>query len=595
MDTSKKFRTAKKWLAIVAALLILCTILMWGIASGWGDVIIERVSILGSNGSTMTAIQLVPRGVSVENPAPVVLTNHGANNSGYSELVFGIELARRGYVVFCCDQPSAGEAPINKTDSAVINAESWIDYALSQKYCDGRIVVTGLSRGGTTLASVLNEYGNKIDCAVNIVGAGGVMQLKLPINFNFCSILADADGIDATSYGYVDGHDTRLDKIREVLGKPDYEFGDMLGSFNEGNALQINSVRSIHPLCYLFDTVHSTMYDFVGNAVPTSTSITSDNLIYKTFLLVSWICCFLFVCLAAQLVRVFATSPCFASSMITKLPKAKPISGKKRTINAVVDLAIPIILLPFVFMLVSKMSWIQSIFRCTAANSVIAWLLVIAMFSFIVLMFRTRRMRKERTLKASDFGMGGDDEIQIWNKNRILNGFFIAVITTVIMFTWITAVISLTGINYSAHAFAYFTRITPERLLRGIPYVIIIIPIVLMININVATVRRFPDKSRVIPNTVKEIVLNIFLAITPLILYLLEYLAVGYFRGTGESLLTGSWQMALNNSLGFPFMMGASVGISTYLNRKTGNIWSGVFTASFILGLFTITAPLMAG
>ena len=58
MDTNK-FRTAKKWLAIVAALLILCTILMWGIASGWGDVKIERVSIAGNNGDTMTAVQFI--------------------------------------------------------------------------------------------------------------------------------------------------------------------------------------------------------------------------------------------------------------------------------------------------------------------------------------------------------------------------------------------------------------------------------------------------------------------------------------------------------------------------------------------------------
>lgn len=159
MEAEKKFKAAKKWLAIIAALLVLCTILMWGIATGWGNVKISRVSILGDNGSNMTAIQLVPKGVSSSNPAPVVLTNHGRNNSGYSELGFGIELARRGYVVFCCDQVAAGEAPIKPSDSSVVNAESWVNYINSQGYFDGRLVVTGLSAGGTTLAQVL------IDCA----------------------------------------------------------------------------------------------------------------------------------------------------------------------------------------------------------------------------------------------------------------------------------------------------------------------------------------------------------------------------------------------------------------------------------------------
>lgn len=69
---------------------------------------------------------------------------------------------------------------------------------------------------------------------------------------------------------------------------------------------------------------------------------------------------------------------------------------------------------------------------------------------------------------------------------------------------------------------------------------------------------------------------------------------MGLIRGTGIGLLPGGWQTAINYTLGFPFMMGSSVGISTFLNRKTGNIWAGVFTATLILGLFTITAPMMA-
>ena len=595
METEKKFKAAKKWLAIIAALLVLCTILMWGIATGWGNVKISRVSILGDNGSNMTAIQLVPKGVSSSNPAPVVLTNHGRNNSGYSELGFGIELARRGYVVFCCDQVAAGEAPIKPSDSNVVNAESWVNYINSQGYFDGRLVVTGLSAGGTTLAQVLIDCADQIDCAINIVGTGGVLQLQLPVSFDFCSILADADGIDAGRYGYVDGHDTRLDRIRETLGEPDYEFGQTLGSFEAGNAIQINSVRSIHPLCYLFNSVHTTFYSFLDQAIPTNSGIAPDNLIYKTFYLVSWVCCCLFICLGAQFALVLSSAPGLINIMHTERQPVNKLGPRKRTVNIMIDFLLPVLLLPIVFTWVGKMKWIETIWRCSAANPVIGWLFVICVIGFVLLAFRTAKTKKERPLNAADFGMGAPEEEKILNWKRIWCGFVIAVVSTIMMFTWVTAVISITGINYSAHAFAYFTRITPERFVRSIPYVVIIIPIVLLININVSTVRRFANTGNETVDILLEEIVNILISIVPLILYFIEYFVVAYYRGTGVSLLQGGWEMSLNNSLGFPFMMGSSVGISTYLSRKTGNIWSGIFTATLILGIFTITAPLMAG
>lgn len=595
MDTNK-FRTAKKWLAIVAALLILCTILMWGIASGWGDVKIERVSIAGNNGDTMTAVQFIPKGVNADNPAPVVITNHGANNSAYSEFVYGLEFARRGYVVFCCDQPKSGEAPINVNDTSRNVFDSWIEYARSQKYIDGRVVVTGLSKGGMDLNSFLMdpEFSGKIDCAVNIVGAGGLRESTVPFGTNFCAVWAAADGIDANSYfGYDEnGVDKRLHMVRELLGDDSYEFGTTLGSFEDGTAIQFNTVFAVHPFCYIFEGIHSTMYEFVEQAVPSGTTLASDDLVYPVFLLISWICCFLFICMGALFAYMLAAAPGFATSMVTVLPNVQPIGAKKRAVRIALDLIVPFVFYPIFATLISKATWLNTIFRCTSINPIIGWLFFVMLFGAANIYIRTRKIKAERTLTASDFGMG--TESKIFDRRRIANGAIIGVITTIVLFTWIAAVINVTGINYSANAFAYFTRITPERLIRAIPYLIVILPIVLVININVATVRRFPDTGHETRDTVRDIVYNIALATIPLMIIMFCYYGVGLIRGDGIGLLPGPWQTAINYTLGFPFMMGSSVGISTFLYRKTGNIWAGVFTATLILGLFTITAPMMA-
>ena len=76
------------------------------------------------------------------------------------------------------------------------------------------------------------------------------------------------------------------------------------------------------------------------------------------------------------------------------------------------------------------------------------------------------------------------------------------------MFTWVAVVIDITGINYSANAFAYFTRRTPQRFVRGLPYLVVILPIVLLININIATVRRFKDSGSEVKDTVRDIIYN---------------------------------------------------------------------------------------
>lgn len=533
MENEKKFSRAKKWLAIIAGLLVVCTVLMWGIATSWGSVKITRVSIAGNNGTTMTAVQFIPKGVNAENPAPVVLTNHGANNSAYSEFVYGLEFARRGYVVFCCDQPNSGEAPINTT---------------------------------------------------------------VPFGTNFCAVWAAADGIDANSFfGYDEnGVDKRLLMVRELLGDDSYEYGTLLGSFEDGTAMQFNAVFAVHPFCYIFEGVHSTMYDFVGKAVPTGTSLAPDNLVYKTFLLVSWICCFLFICMGAVFASMMASAPGFCTSMQTQLPAGQAVGTKKRAIRIATDLVVPFVFYPIFATLVSKATFLNVIFRCTSINPIIGWLLFVAIFGAASLYVRTKNIKKERKLNAADLGMGNANDAKIINWNRVKNGAVIGIITTIVLFAWVAVVIDITGINYSANAFAFFTRMTPQRFLRGLPYLVVILPIVLMININIATIRRFPDTGNETRDTIRDIVYNILLATVPLMTIMFCYYGVGLIRGTGIGLLPGGWQTAINYTLGFPFMMGSSVGISTFLNRKTGNIWAGVFTATLILGLFTITAPMMA-
>ena len=58
--------------------------------------------------------------------------------------------------------------------------------------------------------------------------------------------------------------------------------------------------------------------------------------------------------------------------------------------------------------------------------------------------------------------------------------------------------------------------------------------------------------------------------------------------GNGVQPFNSAYWGSLSFGFMFPLMMSASAGLSTFLYKKTGNIWTGVFTSSFTLIFITI-------
>ena len=592
MENEKKFSRAKKWLAIIAGLLVVCTVLMWGVATGWGSVKVDRIKIVGNGGEQYSALQLTPVGVNEANPAPAVIVNHGGSNTAFSELVFGIEYARRGYVAILCDQINAGETTIGGNSTAVQLIESWLDFARSQKYIT-QIAETGLSKGGLSVAQVINDgYVDKMDCVITIVSGMALDSIKeYPIGTNFLEVLADADGYDANGIYDMSVYDTRVDSVRVKTGLSDYEFGDMLGSFEDKTAFKAVSVRSVHGYCYVYPTIHAAVYDFLGQAIPTGTNIAPEDHIYPLWLLVNGICCVLFVLFGLTFAYVMVLSPGRRDVLMTARAIAPAVTKGQRAAQVAMDLVVPFLLFGLVTPLMAKMTFLRTkVFRCTAVNSTILWLLAVAMFGAIVFVIRNRQAIKSHTFDASAISGCGAD-VKMFDFRKIKAALFVAIVTTLVMFGIINIVISVTGLNYQINGFAFFSRMNAQRFLRALPYVLVIIPIVLMINISIATTRRLKETGNECVDMAKSIIFNILISIIPLCVLMFCYFGVGYMRGNGIALLPAAFQTSMNTVIAFPFMMSSSVGISTYLYRKTGNIWTGTFVAALILGFFTLSAP----
>ncbi len=205
-----------------------------------------------------------------------------------------------------------------------------------------------------------------------------------------------------------------------------------------------------------------------------------------------------------------------------------------------------------------------------------------------MIVIRKVKQSRSQALTAADFGTGVAEEKPFTGK-RILNGLAITLITVFVAFTWIDWVIKIFGINYQFYTLlGQFNRPTGERLLYVIPYLIICIFLVTVININIATSRRMKTTGNETLDMIRDIVVNILLSAGPLsLLMAIEFFGVRII-GNGVQPFDSTYWTALSYGFMFPLMMSASAGLSTFLYRKTGNICTGIFTSSFTLMFITV-------
>lgn len=110
-------KKALRFLGIVVAVLLVSTLCIWGFQTDWGKIKIERQNITAADGSTVSTLVYTPSTATADNPAPVVVINHGRSNQAHSNDTWSMELARRGYVVLSPDLFGGGESTVGTREA----------------------------------------------------------------------------------------------------------------------------------------------------------------------------------------------------------------------------------------------------------------------------------------------------------------------------------------------------------------------------------------------------------------------------------------------------------------------------------------------
>ena len=144
-------------LCIAIALVLLGSLGAYFVHTSGGNVKITDMTYVTEDGARMSALLYVPDSVSVENPAPAIVSCHGYNNTREVQDINAVELSRRGYVVIAIDEYDHGgssfpDPRINKGVAVDMGAYSALQYLGTLPYVDAkRIGLVGHSMGGSTV------------------------------------------------------------------------------------------------------------------------------------------------------------------------------------------------------------------------------------------------------------------------------------------------------------------------------------------------------------------------------------------------------------------------------------------------------------
>ena len=576
-----KTETAKIFLCLAAALMLISMVGASFIQSSGGRVRVEEVTWVDTDGIKKSALLFVPASASVENPAPAIVTSHGfLNNKEMQDLNY-VELSRRGYVVLAIDMASHGDSQIAPgVGNMIPSVWQGVQFIADIGYVDKtRIGVTGHSFGGFScnFAVVFDNM------------AGSDLISAVLVNSMDPTYDGDSDGVFDNVYGSRDvgviagEYDEFGFNIFDSNGvkqpKPDYIHSAEAQSFlyygtdrgdqpeRQANTVYTENIDGkdamrviythniIHPWSHFSARSTKATIEFFEQSLGAPNPIASTNQIWQWKIVFNVIGIVGFVMFAINCAIALLATPFFqpVSSLMEGRTMAVPeYKGKKwwfwgsLVISAVIG---SIIYLPI--MLATKSATYERTFLNQAAvRGVTTWAMVCGVVTIAILLL-SKVINKQAPV---DFDATG---IKI-EPVRLFKTVLLAIVDVMASYAWIFIADYFFHVDFRIWVLA-FKRFNPEFLLIAIPFMIMscVFYIASSVSINCYNYRKICGKE-----WINTLILALFTAAPALVITLMQYI---YFYSTGNLLFTVG-ESALFVVWLFPLV--AILPISALVSRK---------------------------
>ncbi len=613
---AKHRRNVRIGFCITLVILLLASFINWGIVTSWGDVRVDRIKVIGTDGAEYSALVYVPKNATNKTPAPAILCFHGNAGNARNHESWSVEFSRRGFVVLAVDQFGAGNSQghFDGGQSGALSEESltavgkmFTEYVLSMPIVDKEnIIFSGHSMGTTTAVAMGSTHLD--NCAV-ILGASPVIILDKEGEYAAAWDSYVGNYVDLT--GLVESNEAKKceEGLKMLQKRPGFEnatefkLETVYGSFEEGTGyVAILEPERIHEAAFVNQmTIGNLLYYgqlSVGDAVPNYIDSADQVWMYKDYAGLFGIFAFAaFLCAVALL--LIEEVPFFAD---VKRPIARNIGLRK--VGFAISVAMAIVF-PYIVLKTDAFGIIGGRFftnlreagfelgYSNMAFGVLVGLNLLGVLGFLLYFFTDGKKVK---LRLDDLGvtpegyenMGTGKEKALGIGKMVLKTVLLSAIVVAICFGYAKLQSEVLGTDF----YAWFFGVKDIHLSK-IPYywnyILVWILCFGVASMTLNVERRLPSTGNETLDTILQVVINVVLATFTIILVVVVKWEL---QSAGSPADTNAiWKMGVDTQRiwGMPVGMAVGVGGSTFLYKKTGNTWLSAILMGTVAALMCIT------
>ena len=584
---NKKKRSARNF-AIAFICLLLISVLNWGFVSSWGEVKVERITILGDDGLKYSAVAYVPKTATNKTPAPGVIIVHGGSGNARNHESQAIELSRRGFVVFSIDNQGGGESEYSKAAGSSAAPEAFMQYMLTMDIIDNdKLVGIAHSAGGGPVYSLGSKYGLKViiasDCSAGQQNLGtNAAASEVTKSDNYKGNLIYINGED----DFLNPRDKHLATALSVWkydevdmgGDTEVQLNKIYGSFEKGNVHQFVEIpNQIHEIAFLSKAHNEVLIDFTLEALGMKGTVPAgSDQVWQWSNVTGALGMAAFCAFVITLAFFIMDSVPFFATLNQSMPRNIGLRGKGLALSIVAALVFPVIILyTGTFGLTKVLFGGQNgnaLFNVHYTPLSLGFVFGINLLGILMLLlfwFTDGKKAKAgiRELGLTTEGSKGLD----WK--MMGKALLLAMITLFLAFEYMDLMQKIAGTEFYCMFFGVRALAT-YKIKYYIPFVVVWILCFVVSGISINVERRLPSTGNETKDTVIAVIFNVLCAafmITFLIL-LQYYLQVNVLHSTARAL---NWTGAINRLWGVPAGMMIAMTGHTICYRKTGNIWLG--------------------
>lgn len=565
-------------LLIIALVLILVGGLLASLVqTDFGNVKVRDIRFVGSNGTVMSALLYVPKGVTAKNPAPGIVAIHGYINSRETQDGFAIEFARRGYVVLTPDQTGHGYSD-GPAFANGFGGPDALAYLHSLDIVDkNNIGLEGHSMGGWAIgvaAGILPDDYKAMVLEGSSTGTFGAPDGTTTFPHNLALVYSKFDEFSALMWlTDVPGNIGKGQKLQTLFGTTsEVKPNTLYGSIADGTARIWYQPISTHPGDHISTAAIGDAISWFQQTLQGGNNLPASNQTWY------WKEIGNLIALIGMIMLLFPAGELllqtkFFTELVEVPAPSRGATGAGWWVAAILFVVIaPLTFLTFT-QIGANLKWtVTALFPQDINNSIIIWTTLIGLIDVVLFLIWHFLLNHKAQATGDNYGLTWNQKLK-WSK--IGKSFLLAFL---IVFTGYAALMFSDYFFKTDFRFWVFAvkLLDPLQLRITLSY---IIPFIFIFFMDAVLV--FGELRRSNITLAKEMWLNEALYVLGYIaLLLVQYIPL---LAGGTLFNASGTNVPLYSIVAFqllPIMTIAAL-VSTYFNRKTGHI----YVAAFVVGM----------